>query len=583
MMVTNQASTFLLALHTARFLRCQQIVGQLRQRVRRCLADSVHRPQRQIPPWPGWAWNPVNAFLPPCPRQRLESEVLNGRMEFLNSVRQVGWPPNWDQESAPKLWQYNLGYHDFLWDISFPQAKAAVLDWIEKCPYGSRSIGWEPYPVSLRLTNWCTYLFGQNRSEMETDVAFREAAWSSIHQQASFLERRLETHLLGNHLLENAVALSIAGSCFGGSAANRWLRRGIGILQRQLLEQMLEDGGHFERSPMYHSRVVWCLLTLLNTGERELAKLVRGPLERGLRALSAMCHPDGQIALLNDSAIGIYTQNDLLHLGAKALGVTVESTQGSFALSSTGYYGSRTSKGHYLICDFAPIGPDYLPGHSHGDIFSFELSYHGHRIVVDSGVFDYEVSDTRSYCRSTPAHNTVTIAGQDQCEFWGAFRVARRGRPYDVRWVPFDGGFRVQGWHDGYSRLRGKPKHARQLTWYDAGILLIRDEVGSKRNVEAISRIHLHPDCTVVRQNENSVEVNSPAGLVSVRFAGIGTLRVEDALYFPEFGLRLPNKALAWSARGSDLRLGCCIAPVQRVEAFDLEHGVTLNGQRYEF
>ena len=63
----------------------------------------------------------------------------------------------------------------------------------------------------------------------------------------------------------------------------------------------------------------------------------------------------------------------------------------------------------------------------------------------------------------------------------------------------------------------------------------------------------------------------------------MGTLRIEEALYCPEFGLGLPNKALAWSACGSDFRFGYCIAPVKQVDSFDLEHGAILNGQHYGF
>jgi uncharacterized heparinase superfamily protein len=503
---------------------------------------------------------------------------------FLNSPREVGWPPKWGQNGASKLWQYNLHYHDFLWDIPFPQAKALVLDWVERCPCGPREIGWEPYPVSLRLTNWCTYLFGQNHSEIEADTAFRDAAWGSIYQQASFLEGHLETHLLGNHLLENAVALCVAGSCFQGAAARVWLRLGTAVLREQLPEQVLDDGGHFERSPMYHSRVVWSLLTLFNTGEPELQALVRAPLERALRGLSAMCHPDGQIALLNDSAFGTYTHaKDLLSAGTKVFGMSFEPTEGSFTLPTTGYYGSRTNKGHYLICDFAPVGPDYLPGHAHGDIFSYELSYCGQRVVVDTGVFDYEISEARAYCRSTLAHNTVTIDGQDQCEFWAAFRVARRGRPHDVGWSPFESGFRIQGWHDGYQRLPGRPRHSRQVTWHEDGILLVRDEVISRRAVEGVSRVHMHPDCTILRLAGNHVEMNSPSGPVSIRFAGVGTPVVEETSYCPEFGLDIPNKTLAWSAAGSHIRFGYCIAPSSEVERFDLEEGATVAGKSYAF
>ena len=81
----------------------------------------------------------------------------------------------------------------------------------------------------------------------------------------------------------------------------------------------------------------------------------------------------------------------------------------------------------------APIGPDYQPGHAHGDLLSFELSFAGRRVVTDSGVHGYDGDPLRAWCRSTHAHNTVEIDGQSQCEFWSVFRVARRARPRDVR------------------------------------------------------------------------------------------------------------------------------------------------------
>jgi uncharacterized heparinase superfamily protein len=583
-MVASQPSDFVLAFHTIRFLTCRQIFRQVWHRVRKRWADLSLRQKPPIPPYPGSVWNPALIFCPPGPCSESRDEMLNGDIQFLNSTRQVGWPPVWNQPDASKLWQYNLHYHDFLWNLSFPEAKALVLDWIARCPYHTREIGWECYPLSLRLTNWCACLWGRYRMETESDPSFMETVWHSICQQAFFLEKHLETHLLGNHLLENAVALALTGSCFAGPAAQAWLRQGLAILSEQLPEQMLADGGHFERSPMYHSRVVWCLTTLLNTGQKEIAALVRTPLERGLNALSVLCHPDGQIALLNDSAIGIYSHpQDLLRFGENALETRVESRQSPFALPNTGYYGSRTNRNHYLVCDFAPIGPDYLPGHAHGDIFSFELSYYGHRVIIDSGVFNYDISDTRAYCRSTIAHNTVSVNSQDQCEFWAAFRVARRGRPHDVRWTPFESGFRLQGWHDGYHRLKGKPKHARTLTWHNAGILLIRDEITAQYPIEGASRIHLHPDCTITLQNKNSVHINSPAGPVIIKFAGPGELHLEQSTYSPEFGRRLANKAIVWSASGSSIHFGCCIAPLSDIDSFDINTGAVVGETHYRF
>jgi uncharacterized heparinase superfamily protein len=56
-----------------------------------------------------------------------------------------------------------------------------------------------------------------------------------------------------------------------------------------------------------------------------------------------------------------------------------------FAMRDAGYYGVRRG-GHLLIADAGRVGPDHLPAHAHGDIFSFEWTLRGQRVVVDAGV-----------------------------------------------------------------------------------------------------------------------------------------------------------------------------------------------------
>ena len=136
------------------------------------------------------------------------------------------------------------------------------------CRVARGAAGLEPYPVSRRITNWCMCFIGRERSRTLGDAAFRDTLWASLCEQADHLQRRLEWHLLGNHLLENAVALSLIGSCFDHPAAKAWLSVGREILARELPEQVLADGGHFERSPMYYSREIDTLLLLDTVGDR---------------------------------------------------------------------------------------------------------------------------------------------------------------------------------------------------------------------------------------------------------------------------------------------------------------------------
>jgi uncharacterized heparinase superfamily protein len=508
--------------------------------------------------YPGCRWAPRAPFLPPVSAAG-EGQTAAGIFRFLNHGEQLGFPPDWEPAGLAKLWRYHLHYQDYLWELEFDQARAVVLDWIGRYGPGRNRDGWEAYPVSLRLVNWCGYFYGRHQERMAREPEFGRVLWGAIHQQAAWLETHLETHLLGNHYLENGVALGVVGACFGGAAASAWLARGVEILREQLPEQMLADGCHFERSPMYHARVAWCLLTLLNTGAPALAELVRGPLEKGLQALAQLCHADGQIALLNDSALGMGANpRELMKYGAQlgVAGGTERELAGAWGLPQAGYYGWRGEDGTGILCDAGPVGPDYLPGHAHGDIFSYELCYEGRRIIVDSGVFDYEVSEMRAGCRATRAHNTVVIEGQDQCEFWGAFRVGRRGQPRAVRWEPEAAGFQLQGWHDGYQRLPGKPVHARRFQWRSGGSLEVADEVWAGRPVAMVSRIHLHPECGVMSCSARGAELGTPAGRVAVQFSGPGRLQIEDGRYCPEFGRQIRNQVLAWEVRGAEARFG---------------------------
>jgi len=424
---------------------------------------------------------------------------------------------------------------------------------------------------------------GNHREETAATEGFGAALWRSIYVQAEWLSGHLELHLLGNHLFENAAALATCGSRFEGEAAERWRRIGIEILAAQLPEQVLSDGGHFERSPMYQLRIIYVLTALRNCGDEELHALVDAPLRRLLEASLTLSHPDGGIALLNDSAFGIYPEIQGLAdwwssvTGEPAKAVSPEN--GGFAFPDTGYFGARHENGHFLVCDAGPIGPDYLPGHAHGDMFSFELSLSGHRVVCDTGVFGYETDALRHYSRSTRAHNTVELAGQDQCEFWSAFRVARRGRPRDVVFERLEDGFRLTGWHDGYERLPGRPSHRREFQWSEGGTLRVRDVVRGGRPLRAVSRLHLHPSCELVSIEDDVAEVRAPFGVFWVGFAGRGTLGVERSIYCPEFGVKIENRALVYTIPPEDdnSETAFCLTTGSRDDARTLSQSLLLS------
>jgi hypothetical protein len=167
------------------------------------------------------------------------------RFRFLNQERS---PQGWNDEDIPKLWLYNLHYFES------PQDDL-IRRWVLQNPHGAGN-GWEPYPLSLRVVNWIKWAMGGGALDAECR--------QSLAAQADYLASTIEYHLLANHLFANAKALVYAGLFFAGPDAERWLASGLDILREQVAEQILTDGGHFERSPMYHSLILEDVLDLVN-------------------------------------------------------------------------------------------------------------------------------------------------------------------------------------------------------------------------------------------------------------------------------------------------------------------------------
>lgn len=520
--------------HTLRHLRPWQVAGRLYAGATRLLRmtrlpdppSSLHR--QGLPAIPFLHHDPWND----------RDQILDGRFRFLGQTRSLGWPVDWSGHDAPLLWRFNLHYFQYLSLLRADEQSQICRMWMEANPRGTL-VAWHPYPTSLRIVNWLKSELG------DCDIL------ESLYQQAAFLYRNLETHVMGNHLLENARALVVAGSYFGTQGeAPRWLARGLDIYTQETPEQVLADGGFFERSPMYHALMLEGYLDVLNVLPAS------HPLHRELRAVAtgmhdflvSMTHPDGHIALFNDATEEIAPPTDALSRYAVAvLGCPAEERS---AFPVAGYFVYRDSN-MYFVIDGGDVGPEYLGAHAHADIFSFELSLNGLRMVVDTGVFEYASGAMRDFVRGTRAHNTVQVDDVDQVECWGSFRVARRSSPHNVAFEQDEAGFRFRGSFSGYSELIGDGiVHHRRAEFDRAGRRLnVVDEIEGRGEHRVVSRVHLHPDVRVSR--EDRVLVLRRAGAVIFVNTPDVPFVIEDGWYCPAFGVREKTCVIAFGGSTS--------------------------------
>ncbi len=536
---------FLRLWHTLRYLRLEQLAYRFFYAFIKsgagCVGPQPRRAWAAQPVWPAW--------MSPCLQP-------NGDWIFLNERGALKGADEWNDGEYSKLWLYNLHYFD---DVNASGATerrtshVALLDrWIKGNPRGHGN-GWEPYPVSLRIVNWVKWW-----SSGLTDAP--DAWLASLADQAHALTKRLEFHILGNHLFANGKALVFAGVFFQGAQADVWLKKGLQILDREVAEQFLPDGGHFELSPMYHATLLWDVCDLVN-----LAQVVDLPelnarkqswqkvIEMGLDWMQVMSHPDGEIAFFNDAAIGISPNLAQLRAYAAALGVATElaprATDVQWPqvrhLPESGYCRVEMPDHCVALLDVARVGPDYLPGHAHADTLSFELSLFGQRVLVNSGTSCYGNDAERLRQRSTAAHNTVVVNGENSSEVWGGFRVARRAYPIGVQVLKHPDAVRIEGCHNGYQRLTGKNVHCR--SWiFDANSLTIEDSVQGPFT-DAVAYFHLHPDVRVdvmqMRQGQVVLQLG-PGQHVTFAVEG-GRLELANGSWHPQFGTTVPNSCLA--------------------------------------
>ncbi|MEX2476251.1 heparinase II/III family protein [Marinobacter sp.] len=536
-----------LFLHTVRYLKLWQLFYQIYYRIRKPHLIPLQKPVLR---GAGVSWS-FPAFLEPATDDGVTFEFL-GQVAHFNG--------NWNDASFPKLWLYNLHYQD---DLS---AKGAELhpdlcehlvdSWIVGNPL-LKGNGWEPYCLSLRLVNWVKY-FSRLKPEQVKPEWLR-----SLVSQANALEQQLEFHILGNHLFANAKAMVFVGAFLGGEQGAHWLRKGLKLLDVQLQEQFLDDGAHFELSPMYHATLLWDLADLLAlraaSGIPELdqrAEPLASHFAKGLEWLRAMIHPDGQIALFNDATLGVAPTLSDLQLYGKQLGITsppeaVPRKLQSRRLRSSGYATIDWSEGHRLLADVARVGPDYQPGHAHADTLSFELSLFSQRVLVNSGISQYGDDPERHRQRSTSAHNTVEVDGENSSEVWAGFRVARRAKPFDVDLQESEGQTLLRASHDGYKRLPGKVVHHRRWLATDE-TLQIQDELHGQFQ-QAVAHLHFHPEVIVEPKGESRFNIQLSDGRAVMLEVFGGDARLASSSWHPYFGVSMSNQKLLLVLTGSKL------------------------------
>ncbi len=515
--------------------------------------------------------------------------------EFLNRKIQFKDKPGWHDQGLSHLWRYHLHYFDYCDDLlvdyfqcgnmaNYEAFKALSTSWISANAflYGD---GWHPYTLSVRVVNWLNAVAGFS-APLANDPEFKARLISSLGGQLQVLSNDLEHDVRGNHLLKNLRALLIGSCALKGENVQRWHARALQLLHSEIQEQVLPDGGHFERNPGYHLAVLKDLLECALWIQRDRGK--RYPwLDNGLRRmldwLVIIALPENRLPLIKDTTRDFpQTIAEILAVGALYFDTAqykllddfgaypfllfgkegqarfkswprIKVTVGSTALRESGFFLMRDSAARdFLIFDAGKACPDYLPAHAHADMLSYELTIGGQPIVVDSGVYEYTAGRWRDFFRSTRAHNTVELGGRNQSDVWSSFRVADRARPGAVKWQDATDHVVARAGHNGYLKPPAGAAHLRTICWQKGHFWLVWDALSGDWTGTAENHIHLHPDVQLQRVDDALWRLEGGTNPLWLRAFGHDEYTVcsgrQEPLfqgwYSEKFGEKRPNTVL---------------------------------------
>lgn len=446
-----------------------------------------------------------------------------GNFSFLNIEDKFN---GWNDIRHGMLWAYNLNYMD--WLLQEDMDTETGSKWIDRFIDGlsENKIGLDPYPIALRGINWIKFI-SRHKDKIEEK---RLQRWNdSLYSQYKLLEKKIEYHLLGNHLLEDAYSIFIASIYFNGQ---KLFKKASGLLESQLKEQVLPDGAHYEQSPMYHCILLDRLLDCYNfsfsnnrfgTVQTEFNENLAETAKRMLGHLQAIVYADSTIPMLNDSANGIAPTPRQLFDYAERLGIEWQ----PMALKECGYR-KYSESGMEAVVDAGNITASYQPGHSHADTFNYELRIDGKPFIIDTGISTYDKTPRRQLERSTKAHNTVTIDNRDSNEVWGGFRVGKRAKVTIID----ESETGIKASHDGF----GKSAIHTRCFRLENGQLSISDNVEGHHDCK--NYLHFAPGTEIIFADKGCITTNT----AKINIEGAETVEITDGKISTEYNRFLPVK-----------------------------------------
>ena len=476
-----------------------------------------------------------------------------------NPVRHFDQPIAWgDNPKKDRNWQYVVNSLDPLRPLLnasrrpggsryYRVVKGAMLDWIEYNLIKNKKnkFKWHDMGTGKRAYVLAGLVDRELREKRPAIREVQRLVWA-LHRHVEFLADP-KSFSKSNHGIFMVQGLGwLLKALPELKGARQRQKYALQKLSKLVSMQFTADAFHREHSPAYHLFTSATFKRLEEQGPFGGVPDLERTLAHAASHVEELYHPNGSLVALGDTDRGVDqadkdraeqllgpTEGGYSASGKRQIGPLRVYRDTGYAIFRSGW-GSKPT----LVDDFLFVGAAYHSGaHKHADHLSFEWSFRGQPILVDSGKYSYSNNKWREYFVSTRAGNAVEVDGKDYAH----------SRKYASGSALSDAG-EVNGVYYVYCRQR-HPRLAvdqdRLFLWQPARFLLVVDEMTSRKEHTYRQWFQFH----------ESLEVESAGSGLSVKVAPAGRLSVQQLA--PGFGKRLPSveRSSTKDARGTGIEL----------------------------
>lgn len=429
-----------------------------------------------------------------------------------------------------------------------------LQSWLEANPINqeTKNTTWRTIEAGIRGENWVKAMeYFEDCPVVTREVRERFLEGLRLHGEYLTDCRAPFSHKSNWGVLESHGLFDIGAylmKCGENALGEACAAEAVLRLERELSIQIMDDGVHWEQSPMYHNEVLRCLLEVLRVAGRQGISLPSSLSEKA-RAMAladlAWMKPDRTQPLNGDSdrtdlrdvftpaawllkdsrlrfaGYGRLDFESVWELGAEAA-LEYESMRAEtpeclfYALEQSGNWCLRSGwgrNGDYLHFKCGSLGG----GHGHFDKLHVDLSIAGEDVLIDSGRYTYVDGSLRRQLKSSCAHNVPVVDRQEYTQCTGSWEVKGRTAPIGQDWNQKGPYTFLQGTHLGY--MPAGVLVNRRIISIGTRIHVIADEFYGMGTHVLSQVFHLNPAGTVEMREDGFVYRGAGAETAFYRLA----------------------------------------------------------------